>query len=71
MNLIQMLLQTANPRQMFMNMLQQRPDLQQALQQVQNSSGGANYKDICIQLAQRQGIPQEQLMQMYNQFSRK
>lgn len=70
-NLFQMLQQSVNPKQLFMSMMQQRPDIQQALRQVQNSAGGASYKDICMQMAQRQGIPQEQLTQLYNQFSRK
>ena len=69
--LIQMFQQVRNPKQLFMSLMQKRPEYQQALSQVQNSSNGASYKDICMQLAQKQGIPQEQLMQMYNQLSNK
>ena len=57
-----------NPKQAFMNMLQNSPANQQ-MQAIQNSSGGRSMEQTVRQLAKQQGISEEQLMQAYNSLA--
>lgn len=48
------------------------PQLQQVMTQLQNSGGGSmTPEQMARQLAKQNGISDEQLMQIYNQFNRK
>ena len=62
--------QMKNPKQAFMNMLQNNPASQQ-IQAIQNSAGGKSMEQTVRQLAKQQGISEEQLMQAYNSFANK
>ena len=69
--IIQMFQQARNPQQMLMGMLQNNPQYKTALDQAQNSANGASYETIAKQIAQQQGISEQQLMQMYNSLNRR
>lgn len=61
--------QAQDPKQVFMGMVQQNPQIQQKIQQMQNISGGRSMEQTVRQLAKQQGISEEQLMQAYNSFA--
>ena len=63
--------QAANPKQMLINMLQNNPQLQNIMNQLKNSSNGLSNEEMAKQMAKRQGISEEQLMQMYNSIAKK
>lgn len=65
----QTLLGTQNKQQFFEQTVRQNPQLQNTFTQLQNSSNGTSYEQMARQLAKQKGISEEQLMQMYNQFS--
>ena len=69
--MVQQFQQTQNPKQAFMGMIQQNPQVQQKMQQMQNMSGGRSMEDTVRQLAKQQGISEEQLMQAYNSLANK
>ena len=50
-------------------MIQQTPQVQQKMQQMQNISGGRSMEQTVRQLAKQQGISEEQLMQAYNSLA--
>lgn len=61
--------QAQDPKQAFMGMVQQNPQIHQKMQQMQNISGGRSMEQTVRQLAKQQGISEEQLMQAYNSFA--
>ena len=71
MQLFQMLRGAQNPQQMFMNMLQQNPQMSSALSQIQNSTQGANPKDVAMQLARQRGMSEQEVMNMFNSLNRR
>jgi hypothetical protein len=71
MQLLQMFQGSQNPQMMFQQMLQNNPQMNSALTQIQNSTQGANPKDVAMQLAKQRGISEQQLMNMYNSLNRK
>ena len=66
---VQQFQQAKNPKQAFMGMVQQNPQMQQKMQQMQNMSGGRSMEQTVRQLAKQQGISEEQLMQVYNSLA--
>lgn len=66
---VQQFQQAQNPKQAFMGMIQQNPQVQQKMQQAQNISGGRSMEQTARQLAKQQGISEEQLMQAYNSLA--
>lgn len=68
---VQQFQQAQNPKQAFMGMIQQNPQVQQKMQQMQNISGGRSMEQTVRQLAKQQGISEEQLMQVYNSLANK
>jgi hypothetical protein len=68
---VQQFKQAQNPKQAFMGMIQQNPQVQQKMQQMQNISGGRSMEQTVRQLAKQQGISEEQLMQAYNSLANK
>ena len=71
MQILQMLQQSQNPQAMFENMIRNNPNLSNALNQLRNSTQGANPKDVAMQLARQRGIPEQQVMQMFNSLTHK
>lgn len=71
MQLFQMLQSSQNPQMMFQQMLQQNPQMMSALSQIQNSTQGANPKDVAMQLARQRGMSEQEVMNMYNALNRK
>lgn len=71
MQLFQMLQGAQNPQMMFQNMLMQNPQMNSALTQIQNSTQGANPRDVAMQLARQRGMSEQQVMNMYNSLNRK
>ncbi len=69
--IIQQMQQYKNPQQVFMNMLQGNPQVQQQMQQMKNMSNGRSVEQTVRQLAKQQGISEEQLMQAYNSLANK
>lgn len=67
--MVQQFQQAQNPKQAFMGMIQQNPQVQQKMQQMQNISGGRSMEQTVRQLAKQQGISEEQIMQAYNRFA--
>jgi hypothetical protein len=65
--MVQHFQQSQNPKQAFMGMIQQNPQMQQ----MQNISGGRSMEQTVRQLAKQQGISEEQLMQAYNSLANK
>lgn len=70
MQLFQMLIGSQNPQQMFQQMLQQNPQMMSALSQIQNSTQGANPKDVAMQLAKQRGMSEQDVMNMFNSLNR-
>ena len=70
MQMFQMLRGSQNPQQMFQNMLMQNPQMSSALSQIQNSTQGANPKDVAMQLARQRGMSEQQVMNMFNSLNR-
>ena len=68
---IQKMQQFQNPQQAFMAMIQQNPQIQQQMAQIQNISGGRSVEQTVRQLAKQQGISEQQLMQAYNSLANK
>lgn len=62
--------QMQNPKQAFINMMQNSP-ANQRIKAIQNSSGGASIEETVKQLAKQQGISEKQLMQAYNSLANK
>lgn len=71
MQLFQMFINHPNPQSMFQQMLQNNPQMSSALSQIQNSTQGANPRDVAMQLAKQRGISEQQIMNMYNSLARK
>lgn len=71
MQLFQMLSGSNNPQMMFQQMLQQNPQMSSALSQIQNSTQGANPRDVAMQLARQRGVSEQQIMSMFNSLNRK
>lgn len=71
MQLFQMLSGSNNPQMMFQQMLQQNPQMSSALSQIQNSTQGANPREIAMQLARQRGVSEQQIMSMFNSLNRK
>ena len=71
MQILQMFQQAQNPQMMFENLIKSNPNLANVLNQVKNSTQGANPKDVALQHARQRGIPEEQVMQMFNSLIRK
>lgn len=71
MQMFQMLRVAQNPQQMFQNMLMQNPQMNSALSQIQNSTQGANPKDVAMQLARQRGMSEQEVMNMFNSLNRK
>jgi thiaminase len=69
--MVQQFQQAQNPKQAFMGMIQQNPQVQQKMQQAQNISGGRSMEQTVRQLAKQQGISEEQLIQAYNSLANK
>ena len=70
MQMFQMLRGAQNPQQMFQNMLMQNPQMSTALSQIQNSTQGANPKDVAMQLARQRGMSEQEVMNMFNSLNR-
>lgn len=71
MQMFQMLRGAQNPQQMFQNMLMQNPQMSSALSQIQNSTQGANPKDVAMQLARQRGMSEQEVMNMFNSLNRR
>lgn len=71
MQLFQMLSGSNNPQMMFQQMLQQNPQMSSALSQIQNSTQGANPREIAMQLARQRGVSEQQIMSMFNSLNRR
>ena len=71
MQLFQMLSGSNNPQMMFQQMLQQNPQMRSALSQIQNSTQGANPREIAMQLARQRGVSEQQIMSMFNSLNRR
>ena len=71
MQMFQMLRGAQNPQQMFQNMLMQNPKMSSALSQIQNSTQGANPRDVAMQLARQRGMSEQEVMNMFNSLSRR
>ena len=70
MQMFQMLRGAQNPQQMFQNMLQQNPQISSALSQIQNSTQGANPRDVAMQLAKQRGMSEQEVMNMFDSINR-
>jgi hypothetical protein len=71
MQMFQMLRGAQNPQQMFQNMLMQNPQMNSALFQIQNSTQGANPRDVAMQLARQRGMSEQEVMNMFNSLNRR
>jgi hypothetical protein len=71
MQLFQMLSGSNNPQMMFQQMLQQNPQMSSALSQIQNSTQGANPREIAMQLARQRGVSEQQIMSMFNSLNKR
>ena len=71
MQLFQMLSGSNNPQMMFQQMLQQNPQMSSVLSQIQNSTQGANPREIAMQLARQRGMSEQQIMNMFNSLNKK
>ena len=71
MQMFQMLRGSNNPQQMFQNMLMQNPQMNSALSQIQNSTQGANPRDVAMQLARQRGMSEQEVMNMFHSLNRK
>ena len=70
MELLKMLNGSQNPEMMFQRMIESNPKIKQTLMQIANSTQGASPEQIAKQMAQRSGISEEQLNQLYRQIKR-
>ena len=70
MELLKMLNGSQNPEMMFQRMVESNPNIKQTLMQIANSTQGANPEQIARQMAQRSGISEEQLNQLYRKIKR-
>lgn len=70
MQMLQMIQGGTNPQAALQMLMQRNPQIAQTMQQIQNSSGGSDPRTIAMQLGKQKGIPEQQIMQMYNQFHR-
>lgn len=70
MELLKMLNGSQNPEMMFQRMIESNPNIRQTLMQIANSTQGASPEQIAKQMAQRSGISEEKLMQLYRQIKR-
>lgn len=70
MQILQMLQQSQNPQAAFEMLLQKNPELANSLNQLRNSTQGSNPRDVAMQLARQKGIPEQQVMQMFNSINR-
>ena len=70
MELLKMLNGSQNPEMMFQRMVESNPNIKQTLMQIANSTQGASPEQIARQMAQRSGISEEQLNQLYRQIKR-
>lgn len=70
MELLKMLNGSQNPEMMFQRMIESNPNIRQTLMQIANSTQGASPEQIAKQMAQRSGISEEQLNQLYRQIKR-
>ena len=72
MQLINAFRNAKNPQALLQQVMNSNPQIQQIMTQLQNSGGGSmSPEQMARQLAKQNGISDEQLMQMYNQFNRK
>ena len=71
MQMFQMLRGSQNPQQMFQNMLMQNPQMSSALSQIQNSTQGANPRDVAMQLARQRDMSEQEVMNMFNSLNRR
>ena len=70
-NMLNMFKQAQNPQAMFEQMLAQNPQMATSLSQLRNSTQGSNPKDVAMQLARQRGIPEQQVLQMFNALNSK
>ena len=70
-NMLNMFKQSQNPQAMFEQMLAQNPQMATSLNQLRNSTQGSNPKDVAMQLARQRGIPEQQVLQMFNALNNK
>ena len=70
MELLKMLNGSQNPEMMFQRMIESNPNIKKTLMQIANSTQGASPEQIAKQMAQRSGISEEQLNQLYRQIKR-
>lgn len=70
MELLKMFNGSQNPEMMFQRMIESNPNIKQTLMQIANSTQGASPEQIAKQMAQRSGISEEQLNQLYRQIKR-
>ena len=68
--MLNMFRQAQNPQAMFEQMLSQNPQMANSLNQIRNSTQGADPRTVAMQLAKQRGIPEEQVMQMFNSLKR-
>lgn len=54
----------ANPQQLMANILQQNPQIQQAMVQLQNMAQGRSMPEFLMQLARQNGINDNQIQQI-------
>lgn len=69
-NMINAFKQSQNPQVMFEQLLSQNPQMAQGFNALRNSTQGSNPKDIALQLAKQRGIPEQQVMQMFNALNK-
>lgn len=70
-NMINSLNQSQNPQAMIEQLLSQNPQMAQGFNALRNSTQGSNPKDIAMQLAKQRGIPEQQVMQMFNALNKR
>lgn len=71
MQMLQMLQGSANPQQMFQNMLMQNPQMNAALSQIKNSTQGSSPRDVAMQLAKQRGMSEQQVMSIFNSLNKR
>ena len=59
-----------NPQAMFEQILSQNPQMAQGFNALRNSTQGSDPKAIAMQLAKQRGIPEQQVMQMFNALNK-
>lgn len=68
-NLVKMIQSSGNPAQFVQNLVASNPQAQGILQQVQNSTQGADPRNIALQLAKQRGISENDVMSMFNMLN--